>query len=647
MSTCAMKNFRWLALVLIILGFAAMALGGFEQPEASQAMKSEKADSTTVALLQEKVTAESGDDSGKTALVLVTRDNGGEVNPQEVAGIAEKLGAPPIPNDDGTAILMPTTVESDSSAANGAAIKELRADLSDALPEGLTAQVTGPAAIQGDLALVFEGANFLLLTVTGIIVALLLIVTYRSPVLWIIPLLVIAIGDRVAATVFTWVLGPLGVIWDESSTGILSVLVFGAGTNYALLLISRYRDELLCHEDRFEAMAAAWLPTVKTVAASALTVAIGVACLLLSTVPSTRGLGLSSAIGIGVAFIFAMLVLPGVLVMFGRWIFWPKRPVIGEAPNHGVWEKIGSLVKSRPGITAAAASVLIGICCLGLIPVTTGINQSDQFIDTPESIIAADTLKEKFPNQSATPEVVATKDPQVLENLPGEVTPAGETDGWFLANVTGSDVQTLRAEVEGTETLVGGQNAQLLDNETYAQADRRLIFPVVLSLIFVALAFALRSLVAPAIMVTSVVATNVAALGLGWWISTGVFGFERFASETPLYAFVFLVALGIDYSIFLVTRARQEAVHQGTRDGIITALASTGGVITSAGILLASVFAALGVLPLVALAQVGIVIFVGVLLDTLVIRTILIPALVILLGDKFWWPSRIEGAEKV
>jgi len=333
--------------------------------------------------------------------------------------------------------------------------------------------------------------------------------------------------------------------------------------------------------------------------------------------------------------------------MFGRWIFWPKRPVVGEAPNHGVWEKIGSLVKSRPGITAAAASVLIGICCLGLIPVTTGINQSDQFIDTPESIIAADTLKDKFPNQSATPEVVATKDPQILESLPGEVTPAGETDGWFLANVTGSDVQTLRAEVEGTETLVGGQNAQLLDNETYAQADRRLIFPVVLGLIFVALAFALRSLVAPAIMVASVVATNVAALGLGWWISTGIFGFERFASETPLYAFVFLVALGIDYSIFLVTRAQQEAVHQGTRDGIITALASTGGVITSAGILLASVFAALGVLPLVALAQVGIVIFVGVLLDTLVVRTILIPALVILLGDKFWWPSRIERAEKV
>uniref|UniRef100_UPI002630148D MMPL family transporter n=1 Tax=uncultured Corynebacterium sp. TaxID=159447 RepID=UPI002630148D len=217
----------------------------------------------------------------------------------------------------------------------------------------------------------------------------------------------------------------------------------------------------------------------------------------------------------------------------------------------------------------------------------------------------------------------------------------------FLANVTGSDVQTLRAEVEGTETLVGGQNAQLLDNETYAQADRRLIFPVVLGLIFVALAFALRSLVAPAIMVASVVATNVAALGLGWWISTGIFGFERFASETPLYAFVFLVALGIDYSIFLVTRARQEAAHQGTRDGIITALASTGGVITSAGILLASVFAALGILPLVALAQVGIVIFVGVLLDTLVVRTILIPALVILLGDKFWWPSRIERAEKV
>ena len=355
---------------------------------------------------------------------------------------------------------------------------------------------------------------------------------------------------------------------------------------------------------------------MKTVAASALTVVIGVACLLLSTVASARGLGLASAVGIIVAFIFAKFVLPGILVMFGRWVFWPRQPVVGETPNHGVWEKVGSVVRTRPGITATVAGVLIAICCLGLIPIPTGLNQPDQFIDTSESISAAETLSEKFPDQSATPEVVATKDPEILESISGEVTPAGEVDGWFLANVTGSDVETLRTQVAGTEFLVRGQNAQLIDAETYAQADRRLIFPVILALVFVALAVALRFLVAPAIMVASVVATNVAALGLGWWISTGVFGFDRFASETPLYAFVFLVARGIDYSIFLVTRARQEAVHEGTRDGIITALASRGGVITSAGIFLASVFAALGVLPLVVLAQVGIVIFVGVLGDS-------------------------------
>ena len=271
---------------------------------------------------------------------------------------------------------------------------------------------------------------------------------------------------------------------------------------------------------------------MKTFAASALTVVIGVACLLLSTV-AARGLGLASAAGIIVAFIFAMSVLPGILVMFGRWVFWPRQPVVGETPNHGVWEKVGSVVRTRPGITATVAGVLIAICCLGLIPIPTGLNQPDQFIDTPESISAAETLSEKFPDQSATPEVVATKDREIRESISGEVTPAGEVDGWFLANVTGSDVETLRTQVAGTESLVGGQNAQLIDAETYAQADRRLIFPVILALVFVALAVALRFLVAPAIMVASVVATNVATLGLGWWSSTGVFGFDRFCLGNP------------------------------------------------------------------------------------------------------------------
>lgn len=271
---------------------------------------------------------------------------------------------------------------------------------------------------------------------------------------------------------------------------------------------------------------------MKTFAASALTVVIGVACLLLSTV-AARGLGLASAAGIIVAFIFAMSVLPGILVMFGRWVIWPRQPVVGETPNHGVWEKVGSVVRTRPGITATVAGVLIAICCLGLNPIPTGLNQPDQFIDTPESISAAETLSEKFPDQSATPEVVATKDREIRESISGEVTPAGEVDGWFLANVTGSDVETLRTQVAGTESLVGGQNAQLIDAETYAQADRRLIFPVILALVFVALAVALRFLVAPAIMVASVVATNVATLGLGWWISTGVFGFDRFCLGNP------------------------------------------------------------------------------------------------------------------
>ncbi|WP_237559308.1 MMPL family transporter [Corynebacterium pilosum] len=219
-----------------------------------------------------------------------------------------------------------------------------------------------------------------------------------------------------------------------------------------------------------------------------------------------------------------------------------------------------------------------------------------------------------------------------------------ESDG--LLQVSGGTTEELRSSLSGTDAKVGGADAELYDTEQAAERDRMFIFPLVLGLVFVALVFLLRSLVAPAIMVASVLLTNVAALGLGWWVSSGLFGFERFDSTTPLYAFVFLVALGIDYTIFLVTRAREAATHEGTRSGILTALSATGGVITSAGILLAAVFAALGVLPLVVLAQVGIVICLGVLLDTLIVRSLVVPSIVRLLGEKFWWPARPDHAAK-
>lgn len=651
-----MRLQRWIALALLVLGIAAMMLPGVEQPQEPTATQPSDVDSTQVADLQAKISEESSEDGAASQPAIVLFQSEGEIDRAvfgELQGLAEELGGPLIPNEDFTAATVPVQIEGYSYDANKEKVFELRDAAAAGAPDGITSSVTGPAAIQADLSDVFSGANFILLGVTAAIVAVLLIITYRSPILWLIPITVIGVADRVAATVFSYGLDAAGVPWDDSTAGILSVLVFGAGTNYALLLISRYRDELTGTEDRFEAMARAWTPTLKTVSASAATVIIGVLCLLLSSVGTTQGLGLASAMGIVVAWVFAMFALPGVLVLFDRWIFWPKKPVAGSEPEHKLWDRVADFVRSKPLPVALVALIVLGVSCVGYFQSSTGLNQSEQFIDTPESIIAAEELEERFPDQSATPALVATTDPEstlaTLESLGANPTPQGEAmfapyDGqeqeWTLIQANDADFRELRAEFAGADVLVGGEEAQLADVEQAASDDRKLIFPLVLGLVFVALIFLLRAFVAPVIMVASVLLTNIAALGLGWWISTGIFGFEKFDSVTPLYAFVFLVALGIDYTIFLVTRAREETERIGTKEGILKALSSTGGVITSAGILLAAVFAALGVLPLVVMAQLGVIVFVGVLLDTLIVRTILVPSLVQLLGEKFWWPAK-------
>lgn len=630
--------------MLLILGAAALTLGGVDQPESGTSTLPKGAESTTVAQLQEKAAQEDSDaSSAQAALVFFSSEQ--QLDLAAMAQRAAELGGPLIPSDDGTAALIPVEVPAGTATDNAAAVANLRESAAQDLPAGVNSQVTGPAAIQADLANVFEGANFLLLSVTAAIVAILLIITYRSPVLWILPLAVIGVADRVAATLFTYVLDAFGLSWNESTAGILSVLVFGAGTNYALLLISRYREELTRHEDRFSAMARSWLPTLKTVSASAGTVILGVACLLLSSLPVTQGLGAAAMVGIAVAWVFALFVLPGVLVTFGRWIFWPRRPEAGHKLSHGFWDRVGGVVAKRPKQIVACSIVALGICSLGCLQINTGITEADQFIDTPESISAASELEEAFPQQSATPPILATRDASATE---AELASLGATanarpgnpEGWTLLQVSGADIDELRTAFSGSDVLVGGPEAELMDEEAAAASDREIIFPLILLLILGALIIMLRSLLAPLIMVASVLLTNLAALGLGWWLSHYVFGFDALASTTPLYAFVFLVALGIDYTIFLITRARENARDMGTRKGILTSLSATGGVITSAGVLLAAVFAALGVLPLVVLAQLGITVFVGVLLDTLIVRTLLVPALVELLGEKFWWPAR-------
>jgi len=577
-------------------------------------------------------------------------------------GGAEGPQSPVVVAEDQTAAFVAVPVTSSSATDNIDKVEELRTQLREDAPDGVEVQVTGPAGIQADIGQVFDGADIRLLAATAAVVAILLIITYRSPVLWLIPLTVVGIADRLAAIVSTNVLEVAGVAWDESTVGILSVLVFGAGTDYALLLISRYRDELKTTESRFEAMAHALGRTFEAVLSSATTVVLGLLTLLLSAIPTTRGLGLACAVGVVIAATFALVVLPAALVLFGRWVFWPRVPHVGDAvlvDSRGVWRRVGDAVARRPRTFVAGTVAGLAFLALGTLSITTGLDPADQFLERPEAISAAERLGESFPAGTSDPVQVLTRDdPQAVltsvEKVDGvdaaRITSTGEgiaridavpdaAPGSDAAQAVVLDVRDAVADFD--DTHVGGGDAEALDAEEYAASDRQLIMPLILLLVLGALLLLLRSVVAPLLLVATVVATYAASMGASWWLFQTVFGFEAMDTGVPLLAFLFLVALGVDYNIFLVTRAREEAREHGTRSGMLRALTATGGVITSAGILLAAVFAVLGVLPLVVLAQLGAIIFVGVLLDTLVVRTVLVPALALTLGETFWWPRKV------
>ena len=613
-------------------------------------------------------------DEESTAIVLFASDD--TIPPAELQRLgkvftdaAPRSSGPPglVPSDDGTAALGMVAVPGAGATEIADEVTALRERLQRGLPDGVTAQVTGPAAVQADLAAVFEGANFRLLAVTASVVAVLLIVTYRSPLLWLVPLTVVGIADRAAAALATHTLQLFHVAWDESTVGILSVLVFGAGTDYALLLISRYRDELRVEQDRYVAMRHATRRTAEAVLASATTVVLGLLTLLLSLFPTTRGLGLACAVGVVVAAAAALVALPFTLVLFGRWVFWPRTPRVGQATlvdSRTLWHRVGRAVSRRPGTLIVSALLGLAVLATGVARIETGLAPADQFLKKPEAIAAAERLARSFPAGFANPTVVITENaagPVVaaLRQVSGvsSVRPVGTAEGddgsaltridVVLSTAPGSAAATdgvlaVRDAVEPFEhTVVGGTEAQTVDERDAAAQDRLLLIPLILGLVSVALVLLLRSVVAPVILVTSVVATYLAALGASWWLFTEVLGFERLDVGVPLLAFLFLVALGVDYNIFLVTRAAEESAGHGSREGMLRGLTATGGVITSAGILLAAVFAVLGVLPLVVLAQLGVAICIGVLLDTLLVRTVLVPAVAVKMGDAFWWPRRL------
>ncbi|NPC95863.1 MMPL family transporter [Nocardioides sp. zg-DK7169] len=665
------RRTAWLvALLPLLLGVLMLGLvGEGERTRTDVDALPAGQDSTYATELQEQLP----DEGASSAVVVFSASGGGELDAatlKQLRGIASDVKAAPVGPDgplqvseDGTAAIAIVPVKATTSDENSDVVIDLRDRLAEQVPDGVQEEVTGPAAVRADLAEVFAGADVRLLLATVAIVAVLLVITYRSPVLWLVPIIVVGVADRVAAILATQVLARLDVAWDESTVGILSVLVFGAGTNYALLLISRYRDELRRRESRHDAMRIALGRTAPAVLASATTVVLGVLTLLLSLTPTTRGLGLATAIGIVVAVFAALVVLPAALVLFGRWIFWPKVPRVGEPAlvesTTSIWARIGRQVARRPAAFVVGSLVLLALLATGVLGVQSGLDTEDQFLDEPEAITALQRVGESFPAGLVDPArvVTADDDPQaVLRTI-------SQTEGVSGARLTeeGNGVAQIEAVLAGDpgsaevrdgierlrdrladfdDTHVTGTEAQALDENTGAVRDRTVILPLILVLVLGALLVLLRAPVAAVLLVLTVLATYVAALGASWWLFTGPLGFDALDNSTPLLSFLFLVALGVDYNIFLVTRAREEARRHGPRRGMLRALTATGGVITSAGIVLAAVFAVLGVLPLVVLAQIGTVICIGVLLDTLLVRTVLVPALALLLGDRFWWPRR-------
>lgn len=651
-------RFSWvLALAVLLLSGALMGLAGSDD-SASQSPVPVPTDAESTRASEVQAQLPGGDKV--PAILVFSRVDGGALTPADLGAIKQQ---PAIVSEDGKAAVATVPLDAELSGfALTDEVKDLRASANADLPGNLEVEVTGGPAFGADIANSFSGANITLLAVTAAVVALLLIVTYRSPVLWLVPLAVIGFADRVAAVVGTAAAQALDMTPDGSTSGITSVLVFGAGTNYALLLISRYREELGRTDNHREALKVAVRQAGPAILASNATVVLALLTLLLASSPSTRSLGVQAASGLVVAAVFVLLVLPPLLALFGRRLFWPFVPRVGAKAltDSGIWHRIADAVARRPARVTTVAIAGLLLLCLGIAGTPVGLTQTEQFRVQAESVSGYNTLSSHFPSGMTDPTRVfasSAKIPEVqraITSTPGVVSanPAGASpDGitqWSVvlsAEPASEDafntIDALRDSVHAADpgALVGGSDAQARDASAAAARDRTVIIPAILAVVLVVLYILLRSALAPLILVAVTVLSALAALGLGGWASVHVFGFPALDNTAPLFAFLFLVALGVDYTIFLVTRAREETPEHGTKQGIIRAVSATGAVITSAGIVLAAVFCVLGVLPLIVLTQIGIIVGLGILLDTFVVRTVIIPALFTLIGPRIWWPA--------
>jgi len=532
--------------------------------------------------------------------------------------------------------------------------------------DGLSVYVGGPAATANDELKIFKGIDSTLLYAALGVVIVLLLLTYRSPVLWLLPIMSAGVALTVAQAVIYLLTQHANLTVNGQSGGILVVLVIGASTDYALLLVARYREELRRHEDRHQAMAVALRRAGPAIIASGLTVVTGMLCLMAAESNDISGLGPVAAIGVGVGLIAMITLLPALLVIVGRWIFWPVKPRYGSAEptTRGVWARTGHAISRRPRTVWMATAILLAAGGLGLIGFKFGtLTTAQSFRGAPPSITAQNVLARYFPAGSGEPVQVissAASAGQVraaLADTPGiaTVTAPVTKDGLSFLQATMTPqpdspaaytlvdkIRTTVHAIPGADAKVGGGTAINKDVESAAAHDRDLLIPLILGVVLIILGILLRAIVAPLVLIATVVLSFGSALGISALFFKHVFGFAGADTSVPLFVFVFLVALGIDYNIFLMTRVREESARSGTRRGAVAGLAATGGVITSAGLVLAGTFAVLGTLPLVEFTEIGFAVALGVLLDTIVVRSVLVTALTLDIGRHIWWPSALS-----
>ncbi len=596
--------------------------------------------------------------------------------------LSDKSVIVPIPSEDGKAILVSVDISNEKIAKplpNGepalpAIVQSIRDQGKEI--EQLQINVTGAGGILADFFGAFGAIDTTLLFTTLGVVALILIVVYRSPILWIFPLFSAVIALAVSGAIIYFLAKEEIITLNGQAQGILSVLVIGAATDYGLLLIARYREELHLAASRFTAMRKAWKGVFEPIVASGATVSAGLLVLLLSELNANRSLGPVGAIGVVAAIITMLTLLPAFLLIFGRWIFWPKIPHFDSKDEKlsGIWAKVAAFVGRKP----KRAGFITGIVLIALAGYSSqldanGLSQTETLIGNPDSVVGQEVLAQHFPAGQGNPTFIigpANKTNQLLDvvkktqgvdeafavpeiGAPGSAPKTKIVDGKVLISATLKDaadsieaketILDLRANLDSVskDALVGGFTAVNEDIALANDRDNRIILPTVLALIFLILGLLLRSIVAPFMLISTVVLSFAATLGACQLVFEYIFKFPGADTSFPLFAFVFLVALGIDYNIFLMTRVREESLKMGTRAGTLKALTVTGGVITSAGVVLAATFAVLGVLPLVFLAELGFAVAFGVLLDTIIVRSVLVPALTLMAGKKIWWPSKL------